>query len=85
METRTTEQKAVEKKRSRAMIPHFLRSLKLKMKKISSFRTISRKYYKVRLDDTDPYAFGMGKEWFVMNDTLAFHTLQQAIILVTYF
>ena len=28
--------------------------------------------YKVKLDDTNPYAFGMGKEWFIMKKTAGY-------------
>ena len=28
--------------------------------------------YKVRLDDTHPYSFGMGKEWFIMKRTAGY-------------
>ena len=37
--------------------------------------------YKVKLDDTHPYAFGMGKEWFIMkrNSRLSISDNRQVI------
>ncbi len=32
--------------------------------------------YKVKLDDTHPYAFGMGKEWFIMKRTAGYAFLE---------
>ena len=64
IDTRSTEQKAVEKKEKSD-------DLSL-LKKFESERryTLSERsagsIYKVKLDETNPYAFGLGSEWFIM-------------------
>jgi len=72
IETRTTEQKAVEKK---------VKSDDTTLLKKFEYET-ERRYalsdrsagsiYKVKLDDTHPYAFGLGKEWFIMKRTAGY-------------
>jgi hypothetical protein len=69
IETRTTEQKAVEKK-IKSDDSTLLKKFEIENEKRY---TLSEKsagsIYKVKLDDTNPYAFGMGKEWFIMKRT----------------
>jgi hypothetical protein len=69
IETRTTEQKAAEKK-----IKSDDSTLLKKFEYENDRRyTLSERsagsIYKVRLDDTHPYCFGMGKDWFIMKRT----------------
>jgi hypothetical protein len=37
--------------------------------------------YKVRLDDTDPYAFGMGKDWYILKRSAGYPFLSTGSIL----
>ncbi len=72
IETRKTEDKAVEKK---------IKSTDTTLLKKYEYET-ERRYslsdrsagsiYKVGLDETNPYAFGMGKEWFVIKRTAGY-------------
>jgi hypothetical protein len=64
IETRTAEQKVVEKK-VKSDDTTMLRKFESERRYTLSERSASS-IYKVKLDDTNPYAFGMGKEWFIM-------------------
>ena len=66
VETRTSEQKLTEKK-IRSDDTTLLKKFEVENEKryILSERSAGS-IYKVRLDDTNPYVFGMGKEWYVM-------------------
>jgi hypothetical protein len=69
IETRTTEQKAVEKK-IKSDDSTLLKKFEIENEKRYSLSERSAgSIYKVKLDDTNPYSFGMGKEWFIMKLT----------------
>jgi hypothetical protein len=69
IETRTTEQKAVEKK-IKSDDSTLLKKFEIENEKRYSLSERSAgSIYKVKLDDTNPYAFGMSKEWFIMKRT----------------
>jgi hypothetical protein len=72
IETRTTEQKAAEKKiksDDSTLLKKFEyendRRYKISERSLGSI-------YKVKLDETDPYVFGMGKEWFIMKNSAGY-------------
>ena len=66
IETRTTEQKAVEKK-VKSDDSTLLKKFEIENEKRYTLSEHSAgSIYKVKLDDTHPYAFGMGQEWFIM-------------------
>jgi hypothetical protein len=55
------------------MILHFLKNYEYENEKrynLSDRSVVS--IYKVKLDDTHPYSFGMGKEWFIMKCTAGY-------------
>ena len=55
------------------MILHFLKNYEYENEKrynLSDRSVVS--IYKVKLDDTHPYSFGMGKEWFIMKRTAGY-------------
>jgi hypothetical protein len=64
METRTAEQKAVEKK-EKSDDPALLKKFESERRYTLSERSAGS-IYKVKLDETNPYVFGLGSEWFVM-------------------
>jgi len=72
IETRTAEQKLTEKK-IKSDDSTLLKKFEYENEKRY---TLSEKsagsIYKVKLDDTHPYSFGMGKEWFVMKHTAGY-------------
>jgi hypothetical protein len=69
VETRTAEQKAVEKK-EKSDDPKLLKKYELDMERRYNLSDRSAgSIYKVKLDDTNPYAFGLGSEWFIMKRT----------------
>jgi hypothetical protein len=69
VETKTAEQKLAEKK-IKSDDSTLLKKFELSIDRRYSLSDKSAgSIYKVRLDDTHPYAFGMGKEWFIMKRT----------------
>lgn len=72
IETRTAEQKAVEKK-VKSDDSTLLKKFEYTNERRYSLSELSAgSIYKVKLDDTHPYAFGMGKEWFIMKRTAGY-------------
>jgi hypothetical protein len=66
IETRTAEQKLAEKK-IKSDDTTLLKKYEYESERRYSLSERSAgSIYKVKLDDTNPYAFGMGKEWFIM-------------------
>jgi hypothetical protein len=66
IETRTAEQKLTEKK-IKSDDSTLLKKFELENDKRYDLSDHSEgSIYKVRLDDTDPYAFGMGKDWYIL-------------------
>lgn len=69
IDTRTAEQKAVEKK-IKSDDTTLLKKFEYENERRYSLSERSAgSIYKVKLDETHPYAFGMGKEWFIMKRT----------------
>jgi hypothetical protein len=64
MEIRTTEQKASEKK-EKSDDPSLLKKFESERRYTLSERSAGS-IYKVKLDETNPYVFGLGTEWFVI-------------------
>jgi hypothetical protein len=64
METRTAEQKATEKK-EKSDDPVLLKKFENERRYTLSEKSAGS-IYKVKLDDTNPYVFGLGSNWFVM-------------------
>jgi hypothetical protein len=64
IETRTAEQKIAEKK-EKSDDPELLRKFESERRYTLSERSAGS-IYKVKLDDTNPYAFGLGSDWFIM-------------------
>jgi hypothetical protein len=64
IETRTAEQKIAEKK-EKSDDPALLKKFENERRYTLSDRSAGS-IYKVKLDETNPYAFGLGSEWFVM-------------------
>ncbi|TAL81484.1 MAG: zinc carboxypeptidase, partial [Bacteroidetes bacterium] len=72
IETRTAEQKAIEKK-VKSDDTTLLKKYEYENERRYSLSDRSAgSIYKVRLDDTHPYTFGMGKEWFIMKRTAGY-------------
>ena len=72
IETRTAEQKLVEKK-IKSDDSTLLKKYDLAMERRYTLTERSAgSIYKVKLDNTNPYAFGMGKEWFIMKRTAGY-------------
>lgn len=72
IETRTTEQKAAEKK-VKSDDTTLLKKYEYELDRRYSLSDRSAgSIYKVRLDDTHPYAFGLGKDWFIMKRTAGY-------------
>jgi hypothetical protein len=69
IETRTTEQKAVEKK-IKSNDSTLLKKFEIENERRYALSERSAgSIYKVKLDDTHPFSFGLGKEWFIMKRT----------------
>jgi hypothetical protein len=65
-ETRTAEQKAAEKK-EKSDDPALLKKFEYDIdRRYNLSERSAGSIYKVKLDDTNPYAFGLGSEWFIM-------------------
>jgi hypothetical protein len=64
IDIRTTEQKTVEKK-EKSDDPALLRKYESERRYTLSERSAGS-IYKVKLDETNPYAFGLGSDWFIM-------------------
>jgi hypothetical protein len=64
IETRTAEQKAAEKK-EKSDDPSLLKKFESERRYTLSERSAGS-IYKVKLDETNPYVFGLGSDWFVM-------------------
>jgi hypothetical protein len=72
IETRTTEQKAIEKK-VKSDDTTLLKKYEYQIdRRYSLSERSAGSIYKVKLDDTHPYAFGLGKEWFIMKRTAGY-------------
>jgi hypothetical protein len=72
IETRTAEQKLTEKK-IKSDDSTLLKKFELENEKRYTLSERSAgSIYKVKLDETDPYVFGMGKEWYVMKRTAGY-------------
>jgi hypothetical protein len=66
VETRTAEQKLTEKK-IKSDDTTLLKKFEFERERRYNLSDRSAgSIYKVKLDDTNPYSFGMGKEWFIM-------------------
>lgn len=77
IETRTAEQKLTEKKiksDDSTLLKKFEISIDSRYE-LSDYSASS--IYKVKLDDTNPYAFGMGKEWFILKKTAGYPFLTE--------
>ena len=76
-ELRTTEQKAAEKK-EKSDDPKLLKKYEYEIDRRYSLSDRSAgSIYKVKLDETNPYAFGLGTEWFVLKRTNGYPFLGQ--------
>jgi hypothetical protein len=72
IETRNTEQKSVEKK-IKSDDTTLLKKYEYDNERRYSLSDRSAgSIYKVKLDDTHPYSFGIGKEWFIMKRTAGY-------------
>ena len=72
IETRTAEQKLAEKK-VKSDDSTLLKKYDLSVERRYSLTDRSAgSIYKVKLDDTNPYCYGMGKEWFLMKRTAGY-------------
>jgi len=67
VETRTTEQKALEKK-EKSDDTTLLRKYEIQ-RRYSISEGSPGSIYKVKVDESNPYAFGLGAEWFIMKWT----------------
>jgi hypothetical protein len=70
VETRSAEQKSEEKK-VKSDDPSLLRKFENERRYLLSERSAGS-IYKVKVDDTNPYAFGLGKEWFILKRSSGF-------------
>jgi hypothetical protein len=69
IETRTIEQKAVEKK-IKSNDSTLLKKFEIENERRYALSERSAgSIYKVKLDETHPFSFGLGKEWFIMKRT----------------
>jgi len=75
VEMRTAEQKAAEKK-EKSDDTTFLRKFEDE-RRHSLMERSAGSIYKVTLDETHPYAFGLGKEWFIMKRTSVYPFLKE--------
>lgn len=73
-EAKTAEEKAAEKK-LKSDDTTFLRKYSEERRYAISERSAGS-IYRVRTDDTHPFAFGTGKEWFIMKRTVGYPYLQ---------
>jgi hypothetical protein len=72
IETRTAEQKLIEKK-VKSDDSSLLRKFELENERRYNLSERSAgSIYKVKLDDTHPFSFGMGNEWFIMKRTAGY-------------
>ncbi|MEI6049525.1 MAG: M14 family metallopeptidase [Bacteroidota bacterium] len=72
IETRTAEQKLTEKK-VKSDDSTLLKKFEFENERRYTLSEQSAgSIYKVKLDDTHPYTFGMGKEWFIMKRTAGY-------------
>ena len=72
IETRTAEQKLVEKK-IKSDDSTLLKKFEYENERRYNLSERSAgSIYKVKLDDTHPYSFGLGKEWFIMKRTAGY-------------
>jgi hypothetical protein len=72
IETRTAEQKAIEKK-IKSDDTTLLKKFEYQNERRYSLSDRSAgSIYKVKLDDTHPYTFGLGKDWFIMKRTAGY-------------
>lgn len=72
METRTAELKAAEKK-IKSDDTSYLKKYELNIdRRYSLSERSAGSIYRVKVDDTNPYAFGLGKEWFIMKRTAGY-------------
>lgn len=72
METKSAEDKAAEKKVRSDDTSHLKRfDYTIENRYAISSRSAGS-IYKVKIDDTHPYAFGLGKEWFIMKRTAGY-------------
>ena len=72
IETRTAELKLTEKK-IKSDDSSLLKKFEFENEKRYKLSENSAgSIYKVKLDETDPYVFGMGKEWFIMKHTAGY-------------
>lgn len=74
IEARTAEEKASEKK-LKSTDTTFLRKFGDERRYLISERSAGS-IYRVKVDDTNPYAFGLGKEWFIMKRSAGYPFLQ---------
>jgi len=74
VEARTAEEKASEKK-LKSTDTTFLRKFGDERRYMISERSAGS-IYRVKVDDTNPYAFGLGKEWFIMKRSAGYPFLQ---------
>ena len=70
IEDKNAEQKAIEKK-EKSDDPVLLRRFEDERRHLLSDRSAGS-IYKVKIDSTHPYAFGLGDEWFIMKKTSAY-------------
>ena len=75
VEMRTAEQKAAEEK-EKSDDTTFLRKFEDE-RRHSLMERSAGSIYKVTLDETHPYAFGLGKEWFIMKRTSVYPFLKE--------
>jgi hypothetical protein len=72
VETKSAEVKAAEKK-VKSDDSTYLKKFELSIdRRYSLSERSAGSIYKVKLDDTNPYAIGMGKEWFIMKRTAGY-------------
>ena len=69
-ETRNSEQKAAEKK-EKSDDPLLLKKFENERRHLLSERSAGS-IYKVKLDETNPFAFGLGSEWFVLKRSVIY-------------
>jgi Zinc carboxypeptidase len=76
VEARNAEQKAAEKK-EKTDDPKFLKKYEYEIERRYGLSERSEEsIYKVNLDETNPYVFGLGKEWFIMKRNAGYPFLQ---------
>ena len=70
IEKRTAEQKAAEKK-EKSDDPSLLKKFGDERRHLLS-QSSAGSIYKVTVDTTNPFGFGLGREWFLMKDTITY-------------